>query len=363
MISSSDFFPFTYIVTIIVSLICFAITLCYPIIGGLCFIASYWILTWTVCFDKSLYMFACLLFGWCVLFLYLGLWMAIAIWVIDVGLECLYSMATGGTAKDILIPITCNALAACVGIIWWLMRDRACRREREQELLRAAERTANLHRDIGIASRLHDSLTNDLSYIIMMTDILSRDSDATSPHRSELESVHERAQEAFIHAHEVIGVLKGERSPSVRNEVGAIPVLESTLKGIRSELQNFGFRGTFHIDLLDRKLGVDDEILSEIVSLLGELSANIRKHCNPDQDSYEFRIGQGAGRISIMQMNTVSALPEKSSISSGQGLRMHGVLIELLDGTMQCSMEDGVWIAAVTLPLTVSASMGMSHEA
>ena len=260
-------------------------------------------------------------------------------------------------------------LAALAGFSVRQRHHAAVERERAIEARLQAEAVAG---HLELASRLHDTVTNDLSCIITMTETMLLD--RTDPRvQNALTGIRDRAQHALGQSHDMIDVLRGAEpshpDPDAADEEGKssevarlrpdattaenpgaswIDGLRTMIREEERNLADMGFRGECVIIAEDAPTPSAD-VRRELTNVIGELFANIRRHCAPPAD-YAMTVRIDADGIRMMEMNAVQP-PERASAPSGRGLSMHRRLIVGLGGAMETGIEDDTWIIRITVPL------------
>lgn len=233
-----------------------------------------------------------------------------------------------------------------------------------------------------LASRqLHDTLTNDLTYVITIVNTRMLDADAEE--RTAFRQVDVKTCDALACAHAVIDRLRDDGTAanarhvepqasgrSRENTVGSTDMdqLAGFIGRQRSELAALGYEGTGDVTGLRLLNLYDAASRDETRSLLVELFANIRRHCRPGND-YSRSVNIDERRISIVQMNTVTHGSvqseddrETNRMPSGRGLAVHRDIIRRLDGTMHAFLEDGVWTIRIRLPRRFSPFAATNGE-
>ncbi|RSX58748.1 histidine kinase [Bifidobacterium samirii] len=280
-------------------------------------------------------------------------------------IETLWLQGTPALTGAVLFQL----LAALAGFSVRQRRRAASERERAIEARLRSETVAG---HLELASRLHDTVTNDLSCIITMTETMLLD--RSDPQmETMLTGVRDRAQHALDQSHDMIDVLRGAASrhpdtdaADAAEEPGDairprpdIPPTEnpgpSWIDGLRTmvgeeerKLEVLGFRGECDVIMDGEPTPPAADVRRELANVIGELFANIRRHCAPPAD-YVMTVRIGADEIRVMEMNAIRP-PERESVVSGRGLSLHRRLIAGLGGTMETGIEDDTWIVRITLP-------------
>ena len=341
-------------------------------------ISSYWVLAWMTGVSMR-YCVGLMLFGWCLAFRALPLWVALPLWIGNSCMEFLFGSVFDDSLSGLLTRLLCEGFAACVGLLWTQTMERIEHERHKRELEAVTRQAAILNNNVLIASRLHDSLSNELSGILMMAQTLSLT--AGDPKmRTDLEFIRDRAQAAFDDTHAVIRQLRnnGDEAMPPSAEIAVIPtmqlpkgrlkvgrlmtrdgtaplrsVIERTLDLMQSELRLFGLQGTVCINV-GEKAAVDEHVLSLIVGLLAELGANLRKYGGADGDGYIMRVVEDDAVLRVTQMNTVRPRAHSAmvqGVSHGQGLPLQRKSLHLIGGSLYYGIDDGVWMLTAEVPL------------
>lgn len=223
---------------------------------------------------------------------------------------------------------------------------------RQREQLAEAQRTvAALSRDMALAAQLHDTVTNDLSYIITVASTERLDA-KSAVHKAILDSVINRSQDAFAKTHEVIDVLSGSkhRDVSAATECRLKAELESIMDAGQRRLRRLGFTGSCIVRGSDGSMHVLPDVHTEIRGLLLEIFANLRRHCNPPTD-YTVAVDIQHEVCTFTTMNTVNRTRLPKAQSSGRGLHLHQTIIESIGGKLDFAVDGDIWTLHAVIPL------------
>lgn len=267
------------------------------------------------------------------------------------------------------------AVAALIGLSIRQSHADAEARKAEAEIAMQRDRIARLQRDNLLASRMHDGLTNDLSYLMMLASHelsdVNGDNDHTSAdatadddvRRAAWQQVATRTDAAFARAHEIIDLLR--MSPSAEDDDhdpqrtytrhDFTACLQQMIELERAQLAALGYRGLAHIRAgepdVQTAQTMPHAVTDETMRLTHELFANIRRHCAPTED-YSLEIVIGADAITIDQMNTTSgSVARVADARSGKGLQMHRHTLAAIGGELTVTRDDGLWLLHAAIPL------------
>lgn len=230
-----------------------------------------------------------------------------------------------------LLPWTVGILLQKKDIEKQNLQLQARLREVEQDL-------AQKNRDTNLARMLHDSVTGNLSLIMLLVDEI--DPLAEKPKNM----IRDLAQESLHKLHTAIDALD--------NCLPSTQIFTDDLQegsGIRElclkkdkQMNEAGCHGEAMI------LG-DETVLvpRESIDLIGELYANILRHCNGLVYSFAIKIQKEGVRI--MQSNDYTD-EWGASMSGGKGLALHRQAIEKRGGTLYTSKIEGSWLVNAWVP-------------
>lgn len=234
-------------------------------------------------------------------------------------------------------------------LIPWIVGKLILRKNTEKEVIRlqmelhATEQAlAQKNRDAELAKMLHDSITNDLSLVMLMTD--DPEEALTS---EDVTRIHGLSGEALRKVHVAIRSLTDDSDDS-----DALTPATCTCANIRnlyrendSQLAAIGYQGSAVIS------GDDSTVVShECLDLVQELYANILRHATAENATYDFAIKATPKGVRIMQSNECSGHDRKGIAPGGSGLLLHAKAIDALGGTFKTSIVDGLWIANAWIP-------------
>lgn len=278
-----------------------------------------------------------------------------------------------------------------IGMLMRNRDDKRARRLAEERLRWTHARMVSRQRDAELTAAIHDSVTNDLSYMALMADQLGLIA-ATLPRNEDTalvvetsRALRERSRHALQAVHEVIDLLE-ERAPSggVVSRTALQAAVETLMRDEDAKLRDMGIEGFGRFesgesgesgefvqsgeshgsgepDWSDASAGlgiaasVDAAVRDAAIGMIGEIYANLVRHCRPHADNYVLTVVLGRSALRIEESNGYDARRSHAEaldgVRSGRGLGLHRSVIELLGGLIETSGAHGVWRIAVTLPL------------
>lgn len=211
------------------------------------------------------------------------------------------------------------------------------------------------------ARHLHDTISNDLAYMILRIDQAGHDDPPADQNQYQLRLADLRAiaETALDHTHQVIRQLEhddesdGIAHISQTNEDMAgrkakqqRERLEEITQTQRRRLESLGFQGDDILGAFDHPLA--DDILDLLEGLLNELYANIAKHADPDA-WYAVTISFDQRHVIISTSDTLK--DSAAQLGLGSGLERYRTVIESMSGTFDVTTDDGSWSSDITIPL------------
>lgn len=215
------------------------------------------------------------------------------------------------------------------------------------------------------ARHLHDTISNDLAYMILRIDQASR-SDCPADreqYQRQLTDLRAIAETALDHTHQVIRQLERTDKPDDRSRIvktnnddktdRKIEQQRERLDGIiqsqRRRLGGLGFQGDDILGTFDHPLA--DDILDLLEGLLNELYANIAKHAAP-HEWYAVTISFDRRHVIISASDVLK--DEAVRLGLGSGLKRYRTVIESMSGTFDITDDSDNWNANITIPLSVT---------
>ncbi|MDF7663137.1 hypothetical protein PT282_00360 [Bifidobacterium sp. ESL0763] len=219
---------------------------------------------------------------------------------------------------------------------------------------RLAQQTDRLNKerhDRVLAEALHDSITNELSSIILLTD-----NPTGGWNRDEARLANEKAHGALRNIDEVIALLNGDNRLGEAAEEAAQDVREWLLGRCAHEdssLHALGYVGTSQVrGDLGEGLEVNMDALHCTDHLLTEVYTNIIRHARPGTDQYVLIASLEGGCLRIMETNDCTGnVSGFGQVAHGKGIGLHQEAIEALGGTFETASEEGSWIINCMIPL------------
>ncbi|WEV64031.1 hypothetical protein [Bifidobacterium sp. ESL0732] len=205
-----------------------------------------------------------------------------------------------------------------------------------------------------LAEAIHDSITNELSSIILLTDDVAKPWTAQTLH-----TVNRKASGALGNINEVVKLLNGEKKQTVTSEAKSRDIREWLVNRCAQEdssLHALGYSGisTVRGDLVEGRK-INAKAVETVNRLLSEIYTNIIRHARSGIDGYVVVVELGEGQVRITETNDYSdPVAGFTQIAHGKGLELHQQSIEALGGTMETVDEDGSWIVNCTIPLVLT---------
>lgn len=207
------------------------------------------------------------------------------------------------------------------------------------------------NRDNKLARLIHDSVTNDLSAILLLAEQLSgEDKEDVN------EAIAVRARNALKEVHRVIDILDEVKTTHNTLDNSGTTGARLTIQGLTQlcaendlELASLGYTGQSKVIIrTDAPVVTCPEVIKE---LLVELYANIVRHCKSGEDEYSLVILIEETGTRIIQTNTCRAgVQHFSDIPSGKGLDMYHSTLQSQGGKMHTNYQDDAWLVNCWLP-------------
>ena len=212
------------------------------------------------------------------------------------------------------------------------------------------------------ARHLHDTISNDLAYMILRIDQASR-SDCPADreqYQRQLTDLRAIAEMALDHTHQVIRQLERTDKPDDRSRIvktnnddktdRKIEQQRERLDGIiqsqRRRLGGLGFQGDDILGTFDHPLA--DDILDLLEGLLNELYANIAKHADRGE-WYAICVTFDTDAIHVSASDTIAS--DDTRLGLGSGLDRYRTIIETCGGTFQTHTEQAHWQLEAVIPI------------
>lgn len=290
----------------------------------------------------------------------------------------------GETTATVIIAAQLGYVMVAL-ILGYAMRWLAQRDESRDQASAASRLLAEQRRRERLAGKLHDSVTNDLAYLVLRIN-QDRD-DATVPEhmRTELDELESIARRALGNTHEVINALRSpdddgrDSGMTAASHDGAYPDAaldaDAGLDSGRNEvdrlqdmamqgdarLHGLGFNGSTLCSGIALAAGAGysgaqaEQRLDIVVGFLDELYANIAKHADPE-DVYFAGIAFDADRIVIAVSDKPLAAADHGgtddrSLSTGTGLARYAAILEQHGGNLTVEATPDDWSMRAELPM------------
>lgn len=266
-------------------------------------------------------------------------------------------------------PVMLTAMGMTVGMTLHRFQVAANLRQHQAQEDRTRAELARLQRDLGLAAHLHDTLTNDLSYILTVAS--TRALVSSGDEREMWKQVRDRASDGFDVAHQTIDTLRGSQEngpssstgtsaslssvPSTAPAVSADAAASSSQPGSARKLVQTSFTSQAHDSAaalsalgFQGKVSVEDGLpslsadqLAAGLDALREVFANIRRHGDPTVDTYEVAISadESKSHVHLHETNTVSGSHPFLGAVSGKGIGLLRRRIEALGGSVTVALS------------------------
>jgi signal transduction histidine kinase len=269
-------------------------------------------------------------------------------------------------------PVMLTAMGMTVGMTLHRFQVSANLRQHQAQEDRTRAELARLQRDLGLAAHLHDTLTNDLSYILTVASTQALVS--SGDEREMWKQVRDRASDGFDVAHQTIDTLRGSQgnTASSSTRVSAHPspmqsaVPAASTDAIASDSQSDSARKLVQTSFTSQahdsqaalsalrfqgKVTVEDDLpalsadqLATGLDALREVFANVRRHCDPAVDTYEVTINadesdESKSHVHLHETNTVSGSHPFLGAVSGRGIGLLRRRVEALGGSVRIALS------------------------
>ncbi|NMM93413.1 MULTISPECIES: histidine kinase [Bifidobacterium] len=259
----------------------------------------------------------------------------------------------------LLVATLQNLAFYCFPLVTGLLLHMMRQRDHDSYLLRRQQEREDTARN------LHDTISNDLAYLILRIDHTETSGMPAGEHeyRRQLRELRDAADRAMTHTHAVIDSLETQPEqhsplePSESQDGTPAPIpsddpvtvqqaeLQSLIDDEETKLESLGFTG-------DNLLGEFHHPLSPgmmrlLTGLLTELYANIAKHADP-AEWYAVSIGFDTEELHISVSDTTSEHDGK--LGSGSGLNRYRTIIEKAGGSFTIRTEQRHWQLDAAIP-------------
>ncbi|KAA8816555.1 histidine kinase [Bifidobacterium callitrichos] len=326
-------------------------------------------------------------------------WLVAGIVLTLVAMGTAFALTGSALVSAIAAGVTASLTAATAAAATWRRRLHA----QEDENTRIEERLDDIRRSSQLAIEMHDTLSNELTFISTTARRRLQELDAgpgeqgeaqgeTQSETSEAETwrnILDSSQRAFQEVHGIIDFLaehnlnddlnddrigNGNRADDGRNKevlaqnnspqtattdratAGTTPSFMSQLDGELAAMHRFleplGYDGTIAVNGM--AVVVDAASRREALSLLHEISTNIARHVAPGPDAYVLYVMLSPEYIEIREVNDIPDAAHTPQLGaaerSGRGLGMHREVIASLGGECRTRGDDGAWMLYARIP-------------
>ncbi|NMM97490.1 histidine kinase [Bifidobacterium olomucense] len=261
----------------------------------------------------------------------------------------------------LLVATLQNLAFYCFPLLTGLLLHMMRQRDHDSYLLRRRQEREDTARS------LHDTISNDLAYLILRIDHAETNGMPNSEHeyRRQLRELRDAADRAMIHTHAVIDSLEEHSEqqsqssqPSEPRSTTTLPLepavdhaavqqaeLQSLIDDEEAKLESLGFTGDNLLGELRHPLSPG--MMRLLTGLLTELYTNIAKHADPSE-WYAVSISFDAEEIRISVSDTIAEHDGKLGL--GSGLARYRTIIEKAGGSFTIHTEQRHWQLDATIP-------------
>lgn len=233
-----------------------------------------------------------------------------------------------------------------ISLLFILIGYQANNYNRRNQELRKTQKIKELELKENISINLHDSITNQLSYIILLAETKINENTEQSSTYSMIER---SAQSALQSTHQIINMLIDGNSNSTNSIQWVEKIHELTVQ-YTDKLAAINIHGKTSIQWAGIA-SLSREQQSYVFSLLEEIYFNILKHCTK-QCEYFITVKKIDDLVCINEMNTIDAGKKPLPIfQSGRGLASRKKQIEAFDGTLEFGQENMIWTLHARMPV------------
>ncbi|KFI51803.1 histidine kinase [Bifidobacterium biavatii] len=259
----------------------------------------------------------------------------------------------------LLVATLQNLAFYCFPLLTGLLLHMMRQRDHDSYLLRRQQEREDTARS------LHDTISNDLAYLILRIDHAETNGMPNSEpeYRQQLRELRDAADRAMTHTHAVIDSLETQPKPQPQPEPSEaqdetpapIPAddpvsaqqgeLQSLIDDEETRLESLGFTGDNLLGELRHPLPPD--MMRLLTGLLTELYANIAKHADPTE-WYAISTSFDANDIRISVSDT--SAEHDGKLGLGSGLDRYRTIIETAGGSFAIRTEQRHWQLDAAIP-------------
>ncbi|WP_240811829.1 histidine kinase [Bifidobacterium ramosum] len=275
-------------------------------------------------------------------------------------LMLLFAPAAPSSSGRLMVATLQRITLYCFPLLTGLLLHMMRQRDHDSYLLRRQQEREDMARN------LHDTISNDLAYLILRIDHAETNGMPNSEHeyRQQLRELRDAADRAMTHTHAVIDSLETrparqpqpepseaqDRTPTPIPDNHSVTVQQGELQSLiddkEARLESLGFAGDSLLGELRRPLPPDRMRL--ITGLLAELYANIAKHADP-AEWYAVSISVDMNDdVHISVSDTIAEHDGKLGL--GSGLDRYRTIIETAGGSFAIRTEQRHWQLDVCIP-------------
>jgi signal transduction histidine kinase len=250
-------------------------------------------------------------------------------------------------------------LSFLIGLYLRWKEDEKVTQINKLQIMNMEKELEQTHRNIALASQLHDAVTSNLTYLALVLDKNS-ESETTSYSSEVLARMREKTIDILQEVRQIVNILSdGISFPYGDQKSSFESMISIELYNGDKTLNDLGFNGSgvaqFHSDLLS----FDENAQRAVLGLLRELYTNTAVYAEPGSDAYMISVESTSQELSITQINGI-AMHRRfiDKPKSGKGLNFHRQRILQLDGTINIQQEDSTWILHARIPIPSSTNYG-----
>ncbi|WEV58401.1 hypothetical protein OZX67_06110 [Bifidobacterium sp. ESL0728] len=209
---------------------------------------------------------------------------------------------------------------------------------------------------------VHDVALHSLDNLHAVIDLLGVPENGKSETETAASSADEKVKEARAKVAESSEMTEMRENKTTKNgahlgiAVSFADELGQIIDRSEASLQQQGFSGhteAKNLTALPLRSSENAEQYDELLSLIGEIYANIAYHADKSQ-LWKMNITYRDGTIAIKQSNAIASSSDQSTrkrIPSGRGLHLHLQTIQELGGSMETQVDGTSWKLQVHLPI------------
>lgn len=286
--------------------------------------------------------------------------LSIITWLIATGSWSLYFMTTTQHDWSVTGLITLSGTYIGAAIIGYAISEH--NRVREMEIIinqrqKEEMQYKRLMRDMALASRLHDYVTQGLSSIIIETCNLTDDHTLPEYVSKKVQIIASTSRDTLRRVRRIIDVLDGTsdqfNDELYEDNASVVNIIRLSTESGDAFLHSFDIAGSsiMHSDCKAIMKNVNKEAVNEIIALLNQIYTNILTHADASMGQYLVTVTINEREVIIYQSNSTFRTMVKNE--AGKGLILHAKKIQALQGDIHTSCGDGIWILYARIPFAI----------